>query len=56
MALGSLRHPRTLKDFVVLGVVLVLGASAVVSAILVARYTFAVNKLSGHWPDAVLWR
>jgi 1A family penicillin-binding protein len=46
MALGSLRHPRTLKDFVVLGVVLVLGASAVVSAILVARYTFAVNKLS----------
>lgn len=42
----SLRHPRTLKDFIILGVVLVLGASAVISTILVARYAFAVNKLS----------
>ena len=42
----SLRHPRTLKDFLVLAVVLVLSTTALFSIFLIVRYSFAVNKLS----------
>lgn len=42
----SLRHPRTLKDFLVLIAVLVLSAVTVITVFLVVRYSFAVNKLS----------
>src|SRR5688572_31370759 len=42
----SLRHPRTLKDFLVLAVVLLLSTTALFSIFLIVRYSFAVNKLS----------
>lgn len=42
----SIRHPRTIKDFLVLAAVFVLGATALVTIFLVVRYSFAVNKLS----------
>ena len=42
----SLRHPRTLRDYSALTAVLVLGAVAVITLILVARYSVAVNRLS----------
>ncbi|HKY20947.1 MAG TPA: PBP1A family penicillin-binding protein [Vicinamibacterales bacterium] len=42
----SLRHPRTIKDILILLSVLVLGAVAVLTIVFVIRYSFAVNKLS----------
>ena len=42
----SLRHPRTLKELLILLTVLVLGAATLITAFLVVRYSFAVNKLS----------
>ena len=42
----SLRHPRSLRDVVWLGAILILGLTTLVTVILVARYSFAVNKLS----------
>jgi 1A family penicillin-binding protein len=42
----SLRHPRTLKDLLVLGLALALGIVTLVSFALVVRYSFAVNRLS----------
>ena len=42
----SLRHPRTLKDFLVLAAVLILSTAAAFTIFLVVRYSFAVNKLS----------
>jgi 1A family penicillin-binding protein len=42
----SLRHPRTLKDFTFLAVAIVVTLVAVISAGVIVRYGFAVNKLS----------
>jgi 1A family penicillin-binding protein len=42
----SLRHPRTLKDFAVLALVILAGITALVTVVLVVRYSFAVNRLS----------
>ena len=42
----SLRHPRTLREYLVLAAVLALGAITLVTVILVARYSLAVNRLS----------
>lgn len=42
----SLRHPRTLKDYAALSVVLVLSVVTLVTLGIVVRYGMAVNKLS----------
>jgi 1A family penicillin-binding protein len=42
----SIRHPRSLKDFLVLATVLALGTVTLVTVFLVVRYSFAVGKLS----------
>ena len=42
----SLRHPRTLRDFTVLAVVVVTTVAALIAAGVIIRYGFAVNKLS----------
>jgi 1A family penicillin-binding protein len=42
----SLRHPRTVRDFVVLSAVIVALLTALVTVVLVVRYSFAVNRLS----------
>ncbi|HET9468199.1 MAG TPA: transglycosylase domain-containing protein, partial [Vicinamibacterales bacterium] len=42
----SLRHPRTLKDFAILGIAIVLTVVALIAAGVVIRYGFAVNKLA----------
>ena len=42
----SLRHPRTLKDFLALAIFLFLSITVVITLVLVVRYSFAVSKLS----------
>lgn len=42
----ALRHPRTLRDFLALGVIFVVGLSATISLGVLVRYAVAVNKLS----------
>ena len=42
----SLRHPRTLKDFAVLAVLIVSTVAALISAGIALRYGFAVNRLA----------
>ena len=42
----SLRHPRTLKDYAVLAALIVASLATAVTLVLVARYSFAVNRLS----------
>ncbi len=41
-----LRHPRTLKDFAVLTTAILLIVVAVITAVIVVRYGFAVNRLA----------
>jgi 1A family penicillin-binding protein len=42
----SLRHPRTLKDFLALAVVVILSIVLVTTVVFAVRYSFAVGKLS----------
>jgi 1A family penicillin-binding protein len=42
----SLRHPRRVKDFLALAALIVACVTALVTVVLVIRYSFAVNKLS----------
>ena len=42
----SLRHPRSVRDFGVLAVAILLAATTLIVAVLVVRYSFAVNRLS----------
>jgi 1A family penicillin-binding protein len=42
----SLRHPRTLKEFAILGIAIVTTVTALVAGGIVIRYGFAVNKLA----------
>lgn len=42
----SLRHPRTLREVVVLLTLLVLGGLSIITVVLVVRYSVAVNRLS----------
>src|SRR5688572_19882301 len=42
----SIRHPRTLREILVVATLLVFGAATLSTVALVVRYSFAVNKLS----------
>jgi 1A family penicillin-binding protein len=42
----SLRHPRTIKDFAVLALAIVVTVIALIAGAVVVRYGFAVNKLA----------
>jgi penicillin-binding protein 1A len=42
----SLRHPRTLKDFAAIAAAIILTVTALITAAVVIRYGFAVNKLA----------